>query len=183
MINMVRPKAGVIMVLLLSLCCGRAFAQDETVSEFFSFYFNAYRSGIPDPVQIETLSKLITPEFRRLLLDANRAEMCHARLAHGTEPPLLEGDLFTSLFEGATVGKIAAVRVEGASAEVDVEWSYNAEGDQEAVIWQDRFYLALHAGAWLIDDIAHLGEWEFMYRGRVSALLRDIAGQCREGSD
>ena len=180
---MTRSVSGVIIILILSLFHGRAIAQDETVRDFFSFYFDTYQGGIPDPARIESLSKIITPEFRKLLLDANMAETCHARLVHETEPPLLEGDLFTSLFEGATDGKIAAVRVDGSTAEVDVEWTYDAEGEQQTVDWQDRFYLVFHAGAWLIDDIAHLGEWEFTYHGRISGLLRDIAGECRDGSD
>jgi len=116
------------------------------------------------------------------MLDANGAEICHAKRVHNMEPPLWEGDLFTSLFEGATGGKVAAVRVDGKSAEVDVEWTYDAQDGQKAVVWQDRFYLVLHEGAWRIDDIAHLGDWEFTYHGRISELLRDIAGQCREGS-
>ena len=179
---MTRSISRVILVLVLSLLHELVLAQDETVKDFFSFYFNEYQYGIPDATRISSLSKLITPELRQLLLDANSAEKCHAQRVHDTEPPLLEGDLFTSLFEGATDGKIAAVRVNGSTAEVDVEWIYDVEGEQ-TLVWQDRFYLASRKGVWLIDDIEHLGKWEFAYHGKISELLRDIAGQCRSGAD
>jgi hypothetical protein len=156
------------------------YAQEEVVQEFMNFYFHSYQSGTPDAGQIDVLSHIVTPGLHKLLLDAHDAETCHARRVHGTEPPLLEGDLFTSLFEGATAGKIAAVRVDGNTAEIDVEWTYAAEGEQPTV-WRDRFYLVSGKGAWLIEDIEHRGEWEFSYHGRISDLLRDIAGQCGDG--
>jgi len=128
------------------------------------------------------LNKLVTPELDKLLRKANKAEICHARRVHNMEPPLWEGDLFTSLFEGATGGKIAAVRVDGKSAEVDVEWIYDTKDGQQAVVWQDKFYLVMHDGAWRIDDIDHLGDWEFAFHGRISELLQDISGQCQDES-
>jgi len=157
-------------------------AQEEVVRKFMDFYFNTYHSGVPDSEQIGLLNYVITPGFRKLLQDAHDAETCHARRVQGSEPPLVEGDLFTSLFEGASSGKIADTRVEGNKAEVDVEWTYAANGEQP-IVWQDRFYLESRQGVWLIDDIAHHGEWEFSYHGRISGLLRDISGQCGEGVD
>ena len=159
-------------------------AQEEVVKDFLAFYFTSYRGGIPDAGQIALLGKSITPAFQKRLMDANAAEICHAKRVNNTEPPLLEGDLFTSLFEGATYGKIADIRVADASAEANIEWKYEASGDRQApVVWKDRLYLELHDGKWLIGDISHLGEWEFSYRGRISQLLLDIAGQCHDGVD
>ena len=176
-------KGRLLICVLCMFFSGAVPAQEEVIKEFLAFYFASYRGGTPDAGQIALLDKSITPAFRKRLMDANAAELCHAKRVNNTEPPLLEGDLFTSLFEGATDGKIAAVRVDGGSAEVDVEWSYDAEGVHQEVVWQDRFYLVSRAGAWLIDDISHLGEWEFSYHGRISQLLLDIAGQCRDGAD
>lgn len=174
-----RFGGGLIILLFLIGCSEYALAQDETVRQFLSFYFNTYhKDGIPDAGQIAILGKLITPEFRKFLLDAQGAEICHAHRLHNAEPPLLEGDLFTSLFEGAGAGEIAAVRVAGASAEIDVAWKYQEDPAGHVVAWQDRFYLVLQEGTWRITDVAHPGQWEFMYHGRVSNLLRDIAGQC-----
>ena len=60
---------------------------------------------------------------------------------------------------------------------MDEEWAYDAKGEWQTMVWQDRLYLASREGVWLKDDIAHRGEWEFTYHGRISELLRNISGQ------
>jgi hypothetical protein len=128
------------------------------------------------------LSPMVTREFSAALEAAARAERCAHRKHQGTEPPLVQGDLFSSLFEQASgVLGINEVSNDGKAAEYTLDFEYRTPGDPGQVSkWHDGVQLVLIDGAWLIDDFIHRGDWQFTSQGSVKSMLTATAGLCAE---
>lgn len=117
--------------------------------------------GLPSPQQLQRLSPLITPELASLI---ERARVLQQRQisAHPDEKPAwIEGDLFSSLFEGVTSWKLGEVfHAPTVDATVKVIQTYSAP-NPEPVTWTDTFVFKQRDGKWLLDDIRMGGDWAF----------------------
>jgi hypothetical protein len=95
---------------------------------------------------------------------------------------LIQGDLFSSLFEKANaVLGINEDSNDGATAEYTLDFEYRTPGDPGQVSkWHDGVHLVRIDGAWLIDDFMHRGEWQFTSQGSVKSMLTATADLCVE---
>jgi len=152
------------------------------IERFLQFYFHEYRSGLPSERERAALSPMVTREFSAALEVAAHAERCAHRKHQGTEPPLIQGDLFSSLFEKASSAlRINEVSNDGATAEYTLDFEYRTPGDPGQVPkWHDSVQLVRIDGAWLIDDFMHRGEWQFTSHGSVKSILTATADLCVE---
>jgi hypothetical protein len=151
-----------------------------TIDAFFDFYFGTYGSGLPTVEQRALLAGVLTGDFLQALEAAAAADACARAKSAGTEPPLLQGDVFTSLFEKATRVVALNERSSGPDAaefEVGLEWRAPGADTPDAV-WQDRIALERAADGWRIDDIIRGGTWQFTTPGSTKSLLRSVASQC-----
>jgi hypothetical protein len=146
------------------------------VRKFYRFVIGMKTDGIPSKGNIQKLSPLISAKFQERLLKALAAEDRHSKEAAEPEPPLVEGSLFFSLFEGAD--RIGAISRE----KTDLQTTYLVEleyGDpknpKQFVKWKDRAILIQENGKWVMDDLELLGNWEFGFKGKLSDLLEDTA--------
>jgi hypothetical protein len=154
----------------------------DALDRFLQFYLHGYGSGLPNATERATLAPLITPQFSAALEDAARAERCAYARHQGTEPPLIQGDVFSSLFEKANgVRGIDEIANDGAIADYMLDFEYRTRGDPgQASTWQDGVRLVRVGDAWLIDDFIHRGDWQFMSQGSVKAMLISTAQLCVE---
>ena len=181
---------GRILALPLTLvgvvACGGAPAVEVPANEveipvkrYISFYFNDYRRGLPGESQLPKLASFVTPELLALFEAANRGEDCYARQSNYEGPPAIEGDLFTSLFEGATSATYREIARDADTATFEIEWTFHDEHlSPEPFTWQDRVFLANTRNGWRIADFAHDGDWEFMKDASVSQILQAVANEC-----
>lgn len=151
-----------------------------TIDRFLQFYFDDYRSGMPSEGERAALSPMVTLEFLAALEAAARSESCAYRRHQGAEPPLIQGDLFSSLFEKASgVLGINEVSNDGMAAEYTLDFEYRTPGEPGQVLkWHDGVQLVRSEGAWLIDDFVHRGDWQFTSQGSVKSMLTAVAGLC-----
>jgi hypothetical protein len=154
----------------------------DALERFLQFYLHDYGSGLPSAAERAALAPLITAALSAALEDAARAERCAYARHQGTEPPLIQGDVFSSLFEKANgVLGINEGANDGAIAEYTLDFEYRAPGDPgQAPRWQDGVRLVRVGDAWLIDDFIHRGDWQFMSQGSVKAMLISTAQLCVE---
>ena len=104
-------------------------------------------------------------------LDAARAVQSAYRDAHpGEKPPLVDGFLFASLFEGPTDFVVGTAVAANGLSRVPVQFSYGAE-----VTWQDTALVTQEGGRYVIDDVELAGAGPFNPAGRLSELLRHAA--------
>jgi hypothetical protein len=100
-------------------------------------------------------------------------------------PPVLEGDLFTSLFEGADVFTVVACEAAPPKASCKVEPGYL---DKDApmpkrVTWTDEVLLLRSPQGWAVDDIAYGGDWPFGHAGqRLTLVLNDVVRETRDAT-
>ncbi len=127
--------------------------------------------GVPDARGRARLATYLTPKLAFLLDSAARAEARHARAARGQEPPLLEGDVFSSLFEGPTEVRVESCRAGHVRAVCTARLVHRERG-QPPVVWRDKLVLRVVAGHWRVDDVVYGGTWAFGNKGRLTQTLR-----------
>ena len=147
---------------------------DQTVNNFYGVYLKIHSFGVPNEGELAQYSPYISPELSDLLKKAGEAEQKHEAATKGEEPPLVEGDLFTYLFEGAGSYSITSCESNHASVFCTVEFKYINPGDKSEVKWKDKVYLVKTGRGWAVDDIEYLGEWQFMHKGRLKGLLKEV---------
>ena len=55
-----------------------------------------------------------------------------------------------------------------------MELTYIDPGDKSSFRWQDKVYLVKSPHGWVVDDLEFLGDWPFMYKGRLQARLKGV---------
>jgi hypothetical protein len=164
-----------------------AASADETAmvqdaSGFYGVYIALPHDGIPDNAARAKFAPLITPVLEKLLADGEAAEARYAKETRNQSPPIIEGDLFTSLFEGATSFKLGACVANGDSGHCAVSFVYN-DKTAKPTEWTDTVYLARTADGWRVDDISYGGHWDFGNKGRLTDTLKFAVKAAAESAE
>jgi hypothetical protein len=118
------------------------------------------------------LAPYLSPALNKLLADGAAAE---ARFSAKIKdaPPLIEGDLFSSLFEGATAWKLGACTASGATARCPVNYTH-ADNRRKPVTWTDSLLLVNTPQGWRVDDIAYGAGFQFGNTGTLTQTLKTV---------
>jgi hypothetical protein len=163
------------------MIAGPAYADDSgamaaDAKAFYAAYQTFHPSdGIPDARGRAKYAPYISAGLNRLLAEADAAEDKFAA-ANKDSPPLIEGDLFTSNFEGATAVRIGACTGDGKTGHCAIELTYDpgktANPKDKPVHWTDTAWLVNEKGGWRVDDIGYGGSWDFGNKGRMRDTLK-----------
>jgi hypothetical protein len=147
----------------------------KVVNDFYGVYSTFHPSdGIPDAKGRTRYEPYISTALDKLLVEGNRAEEKFAK-ANRDSPPLIEGDLFTSNFEGATAYRVGACSAGASSGHCAVALTYDdhkANPKDKPVTWTDTVYLVATPSGWRVDDIAYGATWEFGNKGHLTDTIR-----------
>jgi hypothetical protein len=141
------------------------------VSDFYQMRERLGRTGLPDENEMKAYRAFLCPTLSAAMDAARVRQKLYIDEHPDDKPPLVEGDLFSSLFEGTEAATPNGTEVEGDSARVTLSMHYG-EGDQ-ATRWKDVVVLAKDAGSWCIADVEYRGDWPFANKGRLSATLAE----------
>ncbi|MEJ0027900.1 MAG: hypothetical protein WDN01_17890 [Rhizomicrobium sp.] len=166
------------LALALAAFAGPVLADDTAALRgaaegFYGVYQTFHPShGIPDAAGRARYRPFLSPRLDALLGDAGDAE---TRFAATNEdaPPLVEGDIFSSLFEGATQVTVGACTATGPTGRCTASLSYATPG-QKPTQWTDTVYLSNTPEGWRVDDIGYGGTWDFGNKGRLSQTLGQV---------
>jgi hypothetical protein len=177
------PVSRIALAALALLAASEAAADDDSLATVARGFYDAYATirpsdGIPDAAARGKYEPFVTPALDRLLKEARQAEETFAK-SHKNSPPLLEGDLMTSNFEGATSYKVALCRSSGPAGSCTVDFVYAAGGDKP-VTWTDTLILARTGQGWRVDDIGYGANWAFANKGRLTATLHEAVANATE---
>jgi hypothetical protein len=175
-------KIAVVVAAGTALLCASdaCFADaDGDMAKVATGFYEAYATfhpsdGIPDAKGRAKYEPFISPRLDQLLTDGNRAEIAFAK-ANKDSPPLIEGDLFTSNFEGATSYKVDVCSANGANGRCTVTLTYDDRGQNakaKPLTWTDTVYLVATPGGWRVDDIGYGATWAFGNKGRLSDTVK-----------
>lgn len=167
-------KAAILAGFLFGLGAAQAGSPTpETAAQgFYAVYATFHSSdGIPDAESLAKYAPYLSPALAGLLRRGEDAEASFAK-ANKDAPPLIEGDLFTSLFEGATAYKLEPCQVAGDKANCRVDLVHDESG-QKPVAWSDTAILVKTGSGWALDDIVYGGTWPFGNKGRLTQVLHE----------
>jgi hypothetical protein len=150
----------------------------KTADGFYRAYSTFHPSdGIPDAKGRAKYEPYISPALDKLLTDGNSAEARFAK-ANKNSPPLIEGDLFTSNFEGATSYKLGACTASDAKGSCKVTLTDDpgktTNPKDKPISWTDTIYLVETPSGWRVDDVGYGGSWDFGNKGRMSETLASV---------
>ena len=137
---------------------------------FYGIYKTLHVLGIPGDDDRARFAPFLSPALEALLKQAAAAEARFAK-ANKDSPPLIEGDVFSSLFEGATVVTVGKCSGDARKGQCTAALS-RADGSNAAAQWNDTVYLVNTQAGWRIDDIGYGASWDFGNKGRLSETLR-----------
>lgn len=148
---------------------------------FYRVYATFHPSdGIPDAKARAKYEAFISPALDKLLIDGDAAEAHFAKVTKNMSPPLIEGDLFTSNFEGVTTFHVGACTASGNAAHCAVSFTYSGgKKDEKPANWTDTVFLVRTKNGWRVDDIAYGATWAFGNKGRLKDVL---ASAIRDGN-
>lgn len=167
-------RAGGALAVLLS---APPLAAQTDMASAAAGFLGAYGSfhpsaGIPDAGGRARLAPYLSPALNKVLADGAAAE---ARFAakFKNSPPLIEGDLFSSMFEGATAWKLGTCSASGTAAHCPVSFTY-AQPGHPPVTWTDTLLLTSTAAGWRVDDIAYGAGFQFGNTGKLTDTLKTV---------
>ena len=168
--------------LMVAPALADAPAADDPASAAGAFY-TVYKDqhaqgGIPDATVRLRYTPVLSPRLNKQLADAAAAQ---ARLTAKVRnaPSMLEGDIFSSLFEGATSWKVGSCQADAKTARCTVALSYvppptqNAKAPKPAN-WTDTLVLARTAQGWKVDDVVFDAAFQFGNTGQLSEMLQMV---------
>ena len=164
-------------VLVLLLAFGSAFAASPKpespemfATRFYRTYLKLKMNGLPDGKQLKVLSPLLSEDLRQMFEAAKREQEKFIKEHADEKPPWIEGDLFTSLFEGAKSFKIGVPKMRGEYTDVPVNLQYR---DKQGITrWSDTLVLIRTKEGWRVWDILMNGEWQFKSGSSLRSILK-----------
>ena len=129
------------------------------------------RTGLPDEGEMKAYRAFLCPPLAAAMDAARVRQRAYMAEHPDDKPPLVEGDLFSSLFEGVEIATPAGTEVNGDSASVSMSMRFG-EGDA-AVRWKDAVLLGRDEGSWCIADVEYHGDWPFANKGKLSTTLAE----------
>jgi hypothetical protein len=167
------------LAAMLLLAAIPARAQDAAAVAATNSFYTATQAlpragGIPAPAARARLQSLLSTRLGALIGQAAAAE-ARFRAANKFAPPLLEGDLFSSLFEGPASFKVGACTGTAMAQRCRVQFNRppepGARGPVRPADWGDDLLLVNEGGGWKVDDVDYRGGFAFGNTGLLSQTL------------
>ncbi len=150
----------------------------RSVTAFYETCVRLQLAGVPDAGQRAQLRPLVSPALDAALAAADEAETRYAKKTNRQVPPLVQGDLFTSLFEGASRVTVASCSGDAGRASCPVDFVYQDSKSGPETRWQDRVHVVKAATGWVVDDVEYAGSWSFARRGRLTDTLKAVVREA-----
>ncbi len=169
-----------LVAALFTLSAAPAGSPQSMVERFYQTIHksSAEVGGVPDAKLRAQLAPLVSPALAKMLEDADAAEARHTKATNNQEPPFVEGDLFSSLFEGPTSFSVSACESAAVVARCPVALTYVDARDKSSTQWTDDIMLVKTDTGWRVDDIIYGGTWDFGNKGRLTEVLKDVAREA-----
>jgi hypothetical protein len=136
--------------------------------------------GLPTADQLQRLSPLITPELHAIIERARVIQAKQQREQPDEKPEWIEGDLFSSLFEGVSTWEVGdAFHAPTVDATVELKQSFK-DPYLGPVTWTDKLVFQLQNQRWLVNDIAMDDKWDPNVR---KTLRSRLPGGIKETTD
>ena len=157
------------VLLIAFLLAGSAFAAatpQSAVTRFYTVYIKNRPPGLPSSAALEKLRPFLSDRLYRSISAALDTQRAFIKEHPGEKPPFIDGDYFSSNFEGP-----ASVEILRTSRDKD-RWNVRVRFRYESVSWEDVIVLTQARGRYVIDDVIYGGAGDFNPPGRLSDRLK-----------
>lgn len=155
--------------------------QAEAIGAFYRIHIKNNAPGLPSAAELGQFQPLVSRALYTLLTQAEAADARYHALAGSEAPPIVEGDLFTSLYEGATSFSVESCETgeqqDAQRASCQVAFKYSRDGAAEA--WNDKILLVREDNQWRIDDIEFIGNDQSSQREYLTDTLADAIKEAQ----
>jgi hypothetical protein len=167
-----RIITALISCLLITSASLANVAPETVVQNFYSQLLKLKVSGLPDDSELKYLSYYLSPRLLEQIQNAQKYQEKFKKENPEEKPPLIEGALFSSLFEGISEFQIGKVEPLENGYKVFVHFSYTDPSlSHEITKWQDAVTLKNQDGHFVIEDVEYLGNWPFKPGNKLSEVL------------
>jgi hypothetical protein len=157
---------GAISLVLVGACRAReAVTPSDAVMQFYTMRDAIGVQGAPSPKELAALRPFIADTLARGLAFADSVRESDTRRAPDEKPAFVEGDLFSSVFEGATSFRVMPALSASAPYVVPVEFA--DERAKPVVRWVDTAIVIVERGRMVVQDVRYGGTWDFANKGRL----------------
>jgi hypothetical protein len=162
------------LFLIVSITAAQSLTPAEKVTAFLNKYQSMKFSGLPNAEDAKILSTFLSVKLNKQIQKAWIAQQKFKSKYPDEKPPLVEGDLFSSLFEGATSFEIMGTKIKLNNADVAVKFkNVSPAENNNPVEWTDNYKLIKNKNGWFIDDLKYQGKWDFAPKGLLSKTLNE----------
>ena len=163
--------ALLLVVAALGGCMQKSDSPQAVAQRFYDFYLaEQMNNGLPTIEQCRQMTPLLSRAMQDAFGKARREQDKFSTEHPGEKPPFVDGDLFTSLFEGATSYRIAKIDTDNTHADVIVALKYSDPKGHD-VEWTDRLVLVQENEHWVVEDLEYGGNWDFANHGSLRQSL------------
>jgi len=165
------------LLLTAPFCWGEGppASPEALVKRFYAAYFDTRPSGLPTEAELKILSPYFTSQLTALFVSARKYQADYRKQHPDDKPPLIEGDLFSSLFEGPTGFEVGPVEEMDQRSKVIVRFSYvDPRTPKDVFRWKDAVIVRRQGNRLVIEDIEFLGDWPFKVGDRLSKVLKSL---------
>jgi hypothetical protein len=166
-----------LLLLIAASCWGEEAQQspESLVRGFYGTCFKVRPVGLPTEGQLKMLSPYFSSELTSLFEKARRCQADYMERYPDDKPPLIEGDLFSSLFEGPSGFEVGPAEKRDQRYRVPVRFSrVDPESPKDVVRWEDAVIVKRQGSGFVIEDFEFLGHWPFKIGDRLSDVLRNL---------
>lgn len=168
-ISIFRLLFGLLIAVLFGACQNE---NNQVVKETSESFFSTTR------MHNEIDQQSLSTDLAALLQQAIEAENNDAALTKAgpfptDKPMLIEGDIFSSLYEGRTTAKVKSIRYKDNNALVVMD----LENKPYHIQWIDTAVLVKEGNTWKIDNVLY-GQNNHM--GSTRAVLTNFLNACRD---
>jgi len=167
-------RYALLVLLLLGSGCARDPGPARTVFGFYTAYASIGFRGLPGPAHTAQLAPFLSQRLLAQIDSAREVQDAFSFRFPEEKPPFVEGDLFSSNFEGFSGFAVDSVTTLPEDRfQVRVNFWYVDPVDPKTIIrWYDRVEVLRLERRYVIDDVEFLAPWPFAQKGRLSEILR-----------
>ena len=153
---------------------------DAAAEAFYRTYLQLHAPGVPDAARRARLRAHLTPALDAALAAADKAEQLYRTKTKGEAPPLIEGDLFTSLADGASSFMVQECLEHPPAMHCLVQLTYLDPATQQKVEWTDTLIMLRQGARWRVSDIAFGGKFALGQTGLLTEILAIVVKEAKE---
>jgi hypothetical protein len=166
-------QVSAILMIAAMVCAGHAAEDQATPAaaarRFYSELQGRKVRGLSQNKDWDAVLQFMTPDLSASFLRAQAEQADFIKRHPDEKPPWIDGDLFSSLFEGPQQFTPGRATVKGSTALVPMAFTYTEGGNTTK--WTDTLELAKTEKGWLVEDLHYGGGWDFSNKGTLSDAL------------